>query len=558
MKKLFSFTLITIFPVVFVQAAIVPVISDIITDTTWHSTNEYILTDAVYVKDNAILTIEAGTIIRGEPKSSLNASDQGMLVVTTEGQIDARGTSANPIIFTTAALDSNSDNIPDGIDISLDDNGTSKNYGDDFDVVVATQTIVSNGVLQNGPFLDADPLNNPLPPAIYTGSGEFDAISTFIDASGDTVDHEFRQLWGGIIILGEAPVNTNVTVAGGLNRQFIPGLPIGDSSFGGFNQNDDSGNFSYVSIRHGGARNRINGLTMGGVGFGTKIDHIEVYCSAGDGFSWVGGTVNTRYLSSVFNSDDAFDISEGFTGLGQFWFALMNGDVKNGDKGGEHDGESNDGNDLDSVDNFSIPKTYPVIYNATFIGNPNNNSEALRIRKKFGGEYHNSIFYGFGGSDAVELQLDGEVRFLLGEVLFEGNCFFDANKGLATSNYGKAASAAVEPFIDAIFGLDFSPFTQNIVVDPAFRSINRRDTTADGSGLATGAGVNPLSTTGFAIGNNGAGGALGIPETSTFFTDTNYKGAFNHNPTLTLWTTGWTALNARGVLVDSGMALSID
>jgi len=550
MKKIISTVLIAGLSTAAAQAAIVQVTANVTADTTWTSSNEYILTDIIYVSGGT-LTIQPGTIIRGEPSTGIGNFDPGSLVVTTAGRINAQGTASNPIIFTTAALDSNSDQIADGYDFFTDNNGTPGDTDDDADRVTATQTVVSAGVLQNGPFLDADPKNSPLPAAVYTGAGEFDAIATFLDADGDTVNHEFRQLWGGIIILGEAPVNTDVTSAGGLNRQFIEGLPQGsDSAFGGFNPNDNSGVLSYVSIRHGGAvigsANEINGLTMGGVGFGTKIDHIDVYCNADDGYEWFGGTVNTKYLTSIFNNDDAFDIDEGFTGLGQFWFCLMNGDTVNGDKGGEHDGETGSGNDATFGTTYSIPRTYAVVYNATFIGNPNKATEVFRIRDNWGGEYHNSIFYGFGGSDGIEFETDGEARFALGEVIFSGNAFFNA----PTTNTAAGIVKMPTPALDTAFQTQFgaSPTFANVISDPAFPSMNRRSAN----------GANPVPPINLASANNGNGNGLGVAETSTFFDDTSYKGAFENSNAITMWTTGWTALNKRGVLVDRGDGLSVD
>jgi len=565
MKKLISSTLLASLTAVSAQAAIVQVTADITSDTTWTAANEYILTDIIYVRDGATLTINAGTIVRGEPSSDQFTFDPGALVITTTGRIDAEGTSTNPIIFTTAAVDSDSNGIADGYDFFEDDNGTPLDTDDDSTRVIADQTVVTGGVLQNGPFLDADPMGSPLPAGLYVGSGQFDALQTFLDADGDTVNLEYRQLWGGIIMLGEAPINSDVTAAGGLNRQFIEGLPedVDLSGYGGFNPNDNSGILSYVSIRHGGevigSANEINGLTMGGVGFGTQIDHIDVYCNADDGFEWFGGTVNTKYLTSIFNNDDSFDVDEGFTGLGQFWFAIMNGDTVNGDKAAEHDGETGAGNDATLGTSFSIPKTYMVVYNATYIGNPNKSTEAFRLRDNWGGEYHNSIFYGFGGSDAVELEADGEARFLAGDIIFSGNTFFDPNKGTTAASYGKSASGGVtETIIDSIFSATFGTGTANFLKDPAFRSLNRRDTTADGSGLSN-VGVNPTPTDAQARANNGGGGSFGVPVTSTFFdASPNYKGAFNPGLTTTLWTTGWTALNGRGVLVDRADGISID
>ena len=550
MKKIISFALIAGLSTAAAQAAIVQVTANVTADTTWTNSNEYILTDIIYVTGGT-LTIQPGTIIRGEPSTGIGNFDPGSLVVTTAGRINAQGTASNPIIFTTAALDSNSDQIADGYDFFIDDNGTPADTDDDADRVTATQTVVSGGVLSNGPFLDVDPMNNPLPAAVYTGAGEFDTIATFDDADGDTVNHEFRQLWGGIIILGEAPVNTDVTSAGGLNRQFIEGLPQGsDAAFGGFNPNDNSGVLSYVSIRHGGAvigsANEINGLTMGGVGFGTKIDHIDVYCNADDGYEWFGGTVNTKYLTSIFNNDDAFDIDEGFTGLGQFWFCLMNGDTVNGDKGGEHDGETGSGNDATFGTTYSIPRTYAVVYNATFIGNPNKTTEVFRIRDNWGGEYHNSIFYGFGGDDGIEFEADGEARFALGEVIFSGNAFFNAPTTNTAAGIVKMPTTGLDTAFQAQFGATSA--SANVISDPAFPSMNRRSAN----------GANPVPPINLASANNGNGNGLGVAETSTFFDDTSYKGAFANSNATTLWTTGWTALNKRGVLVDRGDGISVD
>jgi hypothetical protein len=59
---------------------------------------------------------------------------------------------------------------------------------------------------------------------------------------------------------------------------------------------DNSGVIRYVSLRHGGqvigANNEINGLTLGGVGSGTTIDHVEVIANLDDAFEIFGGTVN--------------------------------------------------------------------------------------------------------------------------------------------------------------------------------------------------------------------------------------------------------------------------
>ena len=134
MKKIISFALIAGLSTAAAQAAIVQVTANVTADTTWTNSNEYILTDIIYVTGGT-LTIQPGTIIRGEPSTGIGNFDPGSLVVTTAGRINAQGTASNPIIFTTAALDSNSDQIADGYDFFIDDNGTPADTDDDADRV---------------------------------------------------------------------------------------------------------------------------------------------------------------------------------------------------------------------------------------------------------------------------------------------------------------------------------------------------------------------------------------------------------------------------------------
>ena len=67
-------------------------------DVTWTSDNVYILDGIVFVDSAATLTIEAGTVIKGQTGQGNNAS---ALVVTRHGSIDAQGTPSRPIIFTS-------------------------------------------------------------------------------------------------------------------------------------------------------------------------------------------------------------------------------------------------------------------------------------------------------------------------------------------------------------------------------------------------------------------------------------------------------------------------
>src|SRR5262245_50482988 len=81
------------------NAAEVMVTQDITESTTWTANNTYNLVNQIYVKNNATLTIEAGTLIASTP--TVNGS--GSLAITRGAKIIAIGTPTNPIIFTSTA-----------------------------------------------------------------------------------------------------------------------------------------------------------------------------------------------------------------------------------------------------------------------------------------------------------------------------------------------------------------------------------------------------------------------------------------------------------------------
>ena len=78
------------------NANIIDVPFEIVTDTTWTCDNIYRLTQLTYVDDDAVLTIEPGTLIVG--------TDGAALVVTADGRIEASGTRTQPIVFTGEAV----------------------------------------------------------------------------------------------------------------------------------------------------------------------------------------------------------------------------------------------------------------------------------------------------------------------------------------------------------------------------------------------------------------------------------------------------------------------
>ncbi|MGI9525536.1 MAG: hypothetical protein ACR2MS_00335 [Weeksellaceae bacterium] len=79
---------------------VVEVTENISSDTTWTNDNIYVLSTRVTVLDGVTLTIEPGTIIKGEAGSGANAT---ALVVARGGKLMAEGTADKPIIFTSIA-----------------------------------------------------------------------------------------------------------------------------------------------------------------------------------------------------------------------------------------------------------------------------------------------------------------------------------------------------------------------------------------------------------------------------------------------------------------------
>ena len=130
------------------------------------------------------------------------------------------------------------------------------------------------------------------------------------------LDESISGLWGGVIILGNAPASLKNDVA----ETNIEGIPTSDTNglYGGTAAADNSGTINYISIRHGGANigegNEINGLSLGGVGSGTVIEGVEVVANADDGIEFFGGTVNVSKVLIWNSNDDGLDTDQDYQG----------------------------------------------------------------------------------------------------------------------------------------------------------------------------------------------------------------------------------------------------
>lgn len=228
----------------------------------------YILKGWVYIADGAELTIEPGTIIKGDKQT------KAALIAERGGKLIAQGTATEPIVFTSEEAKGN------------------RRPGD----------------------------------------------------------------WGGIILCGKAKNNkSEIQIEGGPRTKH-----------GGNDDADNSGVLSYVRIEFAGypfqTDQEINGLTLGSVGSGTKIDHVQVSYSNDDSYEWFGGTVNCKYLIAYKGWDDDFDTDNGFSGKVQFGLSVRDSKLADVSQSNSFESDNNaDGSN-------SEPHTSAVFSNMTFIG----------------------------------------------------------------------------------------------------------------------------------------------------------------------------------------------
>ena len=343
-------------------------VNRITSNQTWTADNEYWLDGLITVGSGVTLTIQPGTVIRGmNAISTLNDFRPGALIIEKGGKLMANGTSTNPIVFT--------DEWDDHFPWKTGTTGTLK-----------TRTWKYQLCGTSG--------------------------NTWQTRTDESYDYgsigDLHGAWGGLILCGKAFLNYDATVLGtGAIKVEGTDIALGLTG-GGSDDNDSSGELSYIHIRYGGSvladGSEINGLTLYGVGRGTKISHIEVYNNQDDGMEWFGGSVNSKYMIVWGNGDDVFDSDNGFRGKNQFMFGVQRdlggGKVESGasDKGMEMDGGEK------NKTAFSYLFSSSLWANITLIGNqftsPNKAADttrniALSMRDNVSPRIYNSILMDF-------------------------------------------------------------------------------------------------------------------------------------------------------------------
>jgi hypothetical protein len=399
----------------------------------------WVLEGFVFVNEGQTLTIEPGTIIKGQSGQGEKAS---ALIVARGAKIMASGTAAEPIIFTA----------------------------------------------------EADALRRKADGTGYENGGNLPFTA--------------RGLWGGVIILGKASQNTAPA------EQAIEGIPTDEARgiYGGTEDTDNSGMFQYISIRHGGtdigAGNEINGLSLGCVGNGTTIDHIEVIANKDDGVEFYGGTVNTSYIVVVAVGDDGIDYDQGYRGKNQFIAVYYEPNA--GGTCGEHDGGT--------TPEDGAPYATPTFFNCTYFGRGTGaGKNTIVFRDNAGGNYQNSIMMNQDKGATIEDLASGEdskARLDAGDLQYKNNIHWNVagNDSAKQITYAKNATG------DASSHANIS----NIMI------------------------VDPMMTSGTLIPTVNATGATGLTG-DNFIKEVSYYGAFDPASS-THWFEGWTLIGEGGVI----------
>ena len=425
----------------------------------------YLMKGWIYVADGAELTIEPGTVIKGEKASAAS------LIVEPGGKLYAKGTESAPIVFTSAEAKGN------------------RKPGD----------------------------------------------------------------WGGLIICGRGTNNKGV-----LGQQ-IEGGPR--TKHGGNDANDNSGVLSYVRIEFAGypfqKDKEINALTLGSVGAGTQIDHVQVSYTNDDSFEWFGGNVNCRYLVAYNGWDDEFDTDNGYNGKVQYALSIRNPRIADTSQSNGFESD----NDADG--SLTEPFTSAVFSNVTFIGPmgrdgfentpdyinggnifPQNGSalgkfqSAMQIRRSSRLACFNSVAVGYPVGLIVDAEKGNTQEMAKAGKLKLQNIFFagmgvtgsDANKRYEDNLY----DAVQKSVIDASQESYSSTFFKSLTGNKVFQSTADLKLT---SGIYSGVQYLPQSGSPLLGAASFTDGLL-----SSWFEKVSYIGAFGNNDN---WLRGWTEFDPQ-------------
>jgi len=256
-------------------------------DQRWTSDTVYILNNLTFVEPPAVLTIEPGTIIRGEQattggSSTLDPADPGALIICRGAKIVAVGTAESPIYFTSTY----DPFVPGGVaTIPSLVNGVTKTAGD-----------------------------------ISTEAAKYSAADA---TSGSVKAHDNDSKWGGLLVLGRAPVGFGGPTGLAGNLQ----VSISDNYTGqAYTRNptftfSDAKNYNLEALFNPVG---VAGLTNGTSGTFTKFPGTALKATVADGSRTATRTTLNNIPVYITNTSSGTDVTANYTTVGQ---ALTNSDT---------------------------------------------------------------------------------------------------------------------------------------------------------------------------------------------------------------------------------------
>ena len=335
--------------------------------------------------------------------------------------------------------------------------------------------------------------------------------------------------WGGVVLLGRAPI-TDCRVA-----LATPGAADCDRNtegsvdlalFGGAaaTANDNSGTMQYVQIRYSGfilsGNSELQSLTLGGVGSGTTISHIQSHNSSDDAFENFGGTVSLRRLVLTGADDDNVDVDTGWRGTIQYLIAIQKGT-----------GNPDSMIELDSANTIEDqqPRTFLKLANFTFVHRISSGNNAAMLLR--------------GGADSA--LVNGVVVSPVPCLRLNGTNMLTANSTIGKVGPPVFASVAMQcgaPSFSGSGGVTAQQ-SQDVFTAGANNTFALTSTLTGGSS----------ATTGFINGANEAARTATDPKTiDALFDTTNYVGAVRD--ATDTWYANWTCNSATASFTAGGMA----
>ncbi|TPE44970.1 hypothetical protein [Pontibacter mangrovi] len=206
--------------------------------------------------------------------------------------------------------------------------------------------------------------------------------------------------WGGLVINGSAKLSGPTGVVTTSTAEVNP-----TAMYGGDNNNDNSGVLEYLILEYTGAKSSAdiehNGLTLNGVGSGTRIENIYIPNGSDDGVEFFGGSVSIKNLLVENSDDDMFDVTQGWNGtLDNAYGVWKSGytSTESDPRGVESDGNL-DGNTPSDVNQSDfILKNITIVNESTF-----EMQDAVKVRRGAKATISNLVVKGGSATDLIDL-----------------------------------------------------------------------------------------------------------------------------------------------------------